>query len=169
MSLSVRLRMSFRQSRRENQNMHFVFNNFFPENGAVYEIIWKKCCRAGQATDDRRAHAHCMVNAWGYKDTHKICNTYCFSTATMVTWTLLNCTLLVHCLSCFSHLHKPRNTVLVLLVESWLYPSPRLAVCQATKRYSIKATQWIQMIKSKTSELVIFNTQGYQHTHTIKF
>ena len=24
---------------------------FFPENRAVYEIVWKKYCRAGQATD----------------------------------------------------------------------------------------------------------------------
>jgi len=26
---------------RENQNTHFIFNKFFPENLAVYEIIWK--------------------------------------------------------------------------------------------------------------------------------
>jgi hypothetical protein len=25
----------------ENQNTHFMFNNFFPENLAVYEIMWK--------------------------------------------------------------------------------------------------------------------------------
>ena len=31
---------------------HFMFNNFFPENRAVYEIMWKKFCTAGQATDD---------------------------------------------------------------------------------------------------------------------
>jgi hypothetical protein len=32
----------------------------FLENRAVYEIIWKKCCKAGQATDGNNAHAHCM-------------------------------------------------------------------------------------------------------------
>jgi len=32
----------FQTSCRENQNVHFVFNKFFPsENHAVYEIMWK--------------------------------------------------------------------------------------------------------------------------------
>jgi len=25
----------------ENQNTHFMFNNFFPKNRAVYEIMWQ--------------------------------------------------------------------------------------------------------------------------------
>jgi len=29
------------------------------ENDAIYEIMWKKYCRDGQATDGV-AHAHCM-------------------------------------------------------------------------------------------------------------
>jgi hypothetical protein len=29
------------RSCRENQNTHFMFNNVFPENHAVYETIWK--------------------------------------------------------------------------------------------------------------------------------
>ena len=33
----------------ENQNTHFVFNNFFPENGAVYEIVWKNIVGRGRA------------------------------------------------------------------------------------------------------------------------
>jgi hypothetical protein len=28
-----------------------MFKNFFPENGAVYELMWKKCDRARHATD----------------------------------------------------------------------------------------------------------------------
>ena len=47
---------------RENQNTHFVFSNFFFEKRTVYEIMWKKYCRAGQATDDNMAHAHCMLD-----------------------------------------------------------------------------------------------------------
>jgi hypothetical protein len=31
-------------------------------NRAVYELLWKKYCRAGQATDDNMAHAHCMLD-----------------------------------------------------------------------------------------------------------
>jgi hypothetical protein len=46
----------------ENQNTHFVFNNFFFLNRAVYEIMWKKNCNAGQATDGNTAHAHCMLD-----------------------------------------------------------------------------------------------------------
>ena len=30
---------------RENQNTHFIFNNFFSENLAVYEITWKNTVR----------------------------------------------------------------------------------------------------------------------------
>jgi hypothetical protein len=32
------------------------------KNRAVCEIMWKKYCGAGQATDDNMAHAHCMVS-----------------------------------------------------------------------------------------------------------
>ena len=34
----------------------------FSENRAVCEIMWKKYCRAGQATDDNMAHAHCVLD-----------------------------------------------------------------------------------------------------------
>jgi len=34
----------------------------FCENRVVYEIMWKKYCTAGQATDDNMAHAHCMLD-----------------------------------------------------------------------------------------------------------
>ena len=40
--LLLRMRNVLDKSCRENQNTHFVFNNFFPpENRAVYEIMWK--------------------------------------------------------------------------------------------------------------------------------
>jgi hypothetical protein len=35
---------------------HFMFKN------AVYEIMWKKCCTAEQATDDSMAQAQCMLD-----------------------------------------------------------------------------------------------------------
>jgi len=31
----------FGKSYKENQNTYFMFNNFFPENRAVYVILWK--------------------------------------------------------------------------------------------------------------------------------
>jgi hypothetical protein len=33
---------------RENQNTYFVFCNFFFENRAVYEIMWKNCVERGR-------------------------------------------------------------------------------------------------------------------------
>jgi hypothetical protein len=50
-------------------------------------------CRAGQATDDNMAHAHCMVDTEDYKHTLRICNTYCFTTETVVARTRLSVTL----------------------------------------------------------------------------
>jgi len=44
----------------------------------------EKYSRAQQATDDNVAHAHCMVDAEGYKDTLRLCNSYCYSTATVI-------------------------------------------------------------------------------------
>jgi len=72
---------------RGNQNTYFMFNNFFPGNRTVYEIMWKKYCIAEQATDT--AHAHCTLANSGYRHTLRMCNAYCFTTATMVTRTRL--------------------------------------------------------------------------------
>ena len=77
-----------------------MFNNFFFfGNSAAYEIIWKKYCRAGQATGKQGA---CSLHARYLRlQTHTpiICNTHCFSTATVVARTRLNVTLYAHCLS----------------------------------------------------------------------
>ena len=52
------------------------------------------------------AYTHWMLDTLGYRHTHRICKTYCFSTGTL----RLDITLYVHCLSCysciFSHRHK---------------------------------------------------------------
>jgi len=39
-----------------------MFSKFFLDNRAVYEIIRRKCSRAGQATDENMAQAHCMLD-----------------------------------------------------------------------------------------------------------
>jgi len=72
-----------------------MFSNFFPQNLAIYEM-WEKYGRAGQATDGSTLHAHCMLDTLFYKYPLRICNNYCFSTATMVTRTRLNVTLYLH-------------------------------------------------------------------------
>ena len=45
------------------KNTFCVHYFFFFENCAVYEIMWKKHCRAGQATVDNMAYPHCMLDA----------------------------------------------------------------------------------------------------------
>jgi transcription initiation factor IIE alpha subunit len=48
---------------------HVVFNNLHSKNHAVYDIMWKKYCTAGQVTDDNMANAHCMLD-------NKVTNTH---------------------------------------------------------------------------------------------
>jgi hypothetical protein len=54
--------------------------------------LWEnveKYRRARKAKDDNMAHTHCILYNQGYKHTLRLCNTYCFSTATMVARTRL--------------------------------------------------------------------------------
>jgi len=53
---------------RKLQLIFYISNFFFSfENLAVYEKMWRKISRAGQATDDCLAHALCMLDTYGYK------------------------------------------------------------------------------------------------------
>ena len=47
-------------------------------------------------------YVHCMLDNEGYILTLKICNIYCYSTATMVMWMHFNVMLYIHCLSCYT-------------------------------------------------------------------
>jgi hypothetical protein len=60
----------------------------------------EKCCKAGRATVDTKIHRmpFWMLDNYGYKHTLRIYNTYCFSTATMITRARLNFTLYIYCL-----------------------------------------------------------------------
>jgi hypothetical protein len=70
----------------EKMNIHILFSvKFFFENGAFYEIMWKNISRAGQSTDDTMGHAHVALAIYSHKYTLGLCNTYGFSTPTMVT------------------------------------------------------------------------------------
>jgi hypothetical protein len=55
----------FRTSVVEKIKTHCVFRKvFFPENRAVYDMMWKKCCTAGEATEDdiiRRMRFACWI------------------------------------------------------------------------------------------------------------
>jgi len=52
----------------------FLFNNVFRKSCSLWDNV-EKNCRAGQATDDNMAHAHCMLDALVYKHTLRIRNT----------------------------------------------------------------------------------------------
>ena len=103
-SVLLRIRTVSDKSCRESQNTRFMFNNsfFFPPPPKIMPCVRyvEKYCRAGQATDDNMAHARCMLGTYGYKDTLRICNAYCFATTTMAARTRHNDTLYVHTLSC---------------------------------------------------------------------
>ena len=68
----------------------------------------EKYCRAGQAADDSMVHAHCMLDILGCKHVFRICNIYCFSTATVVAQICLNVMLYVYYLSSYfcPHLYQ---------------------------------------------------------------
>ena len=81
---------------RESQSTHFVFSNFFSKFVPLQNNV-DKYCGAGQITHDNMTHEHCMLDTKGYKHAHRICNTYCFSTVTLVARTPLYVMLYVHC------------------------------------------------------------------------
>jgi hypothetical protein len=54
-SFLLRVRNVSEKFCRENRNAHIVFNNFFSENGAIYEIMWENVVE--RATYDNMAHA----------------------------------------------------------------------------------------------------------------
>ena len=81
-----------------------------PEKRALYEIMLKNIAHRDTS---QTAIWRMRMASWIPKatDTLRICNTYCFSTVTMVAHTRLSVTLYVHCRSC-SKLHtKPVNTI----------------------------------------------------------
>ena len=86
----------------ENHNTHFMFNNFFflPVNRAIYGIMWENIVDPGKPQVTKKCGACALAcRITKATDTHfMIFNTFCFSTATMVTRTRLS--ILVRCLSC---------------------------------------------------------------------
>ena len=75
----------------------------------VYKILQKTMVQPNRShmAVQHRKDVICMLdNLVTHTHTFIIFNTYCFSTATMVTWTCLSVTLYIHCLSCLSSLSK---------------------------------------------------------------
>ena len=95
-SRSVLLRVrNISDKRRENQNTHFMFSNFFSRKSCRLWDNVGKYCRARQATDDKMANAHYMLDNYVYRHTLRVCNTDYFSSTTTAERTRLHVTLYV--------------------------------------------------------------------------
>jgi len=84
---------------RGNQNTHFMINNSFSENRAVYEIMWKNIAQRG-GPQMKIWRIACWIPEATNTHSFRIRNTYYFSTTTMVTLTHVSVTLCPHYLSC---------------------------------------------------------------------
>ena len=73
----------------ETRNTHFMFNNVFFLNRVVNETMWKTIAERGrpQMNIQSMRIAYWIPEA---TNTHRLCNTHCFSTTTMVGRTRLN-------------------------------------------------------------------------------
>ena len=85
---------------RENQNTHFVFNNLFFWNLCRLQDNVEKYCGGKQAPYDNRVHDHYILDTQSYEHTLRICNIYCYSSATVFAWICPSATLYVCCPSC---------------------------------------------------------------------
>jgi len=61
----------------------YILFFFFRKSCRLWHNV-EKYCKTGQPTDDNMEHAHFMLDSYGYEQTLRIHNTYCFSTATKV-------------------------------------------------------------------------------------
>ena len=136
---------------RENQNTYFMFNNLFSENRAFHEVMQDKNDTTGQATDDNsklRTRIACRIT-----EATGTYNTYCFSTATVVTRTRLIVTLHVHCLSCFVTLYHIKT----LKVSCYQL----IANCMPTDVNVRNAMEDVLFISSPVCDLFVINVQQY--------
>ena len=95
---------------RENQSTCFTFKKFFFRKSRLYEIMWKNISEPGRP---QMTIWHLRIACWITKARNTpiicyyiICNTYCFSTATVVALTRLIVMLYAHCLSYRNSLSK---------------------------------------------------------------
>ena len=117
----------------EEIKTHVLCSIFPPppsENFAVREMQWKIIVDSRQATHDKTALSHCRLNTQSYKHTLRICNTYCFSTATMGARTRPNIAVYVLYIGCpvlfASALTSPLGTDLLLSPFLFLSAQPSI-------------------------------------------
>ena len=93
-----------------------VFNNFFFQRSCHFWDSVETHFRAGQATDDNMAHAHCMLDNLGYTKTHTHTHTHthahslCLSLSRTHTLSLSHTLTLTHTHS-HTHSHTHRHSL----------------------------------------------------------
>ena len=135
-SFILRFRNVWDKSCRENQNTHFVFNNFVFKNSAFYEIMWKNTVERGRA----------QIILWRMRFaswTPKATNTHweyvifiAFPLQTVVARTRLIIALYIHCIYWVNPLNPELNPIcylLALLAHCFLHVS-RIRVKSLTLR-----------------------------------
>ena len=126
----------------------------------------KKCGRAGQAMGDNIIW-HMRVACWITKATNtlRVCNTYCFSTATIVARTHLNVTLYVHCMYCLILQMCTNMNIAAPNIIIWVYW--HMALIQIRYFPFSSNDLPIYVINSCFSWAVFLYTElaGYHNTH----
>jgi hypothetical protein len=130
-----------------------MLNSFVPKIVPLWDNM-EKYGTAGQATDGNLIRRRCL-GRWIIKSTHththRICNTYCFSTATMVSWTRRSVTLHVRHL-CSQHRHE---------VTAW---RPRIVSRPSTEVRPLQsAVRWIPWALFVASEAVVTSVWPLKH------
>ena len=87
----------FRRKVVEKIKTHILCSvTFLKKNRTVYEIMWKNIAERGRPQMAIwRMRIACWITKTTNAHTHRLCNTHCFSTATMVARTRLNLACLV--------------------------------------------------------------------------
>ena len=103
---------------------------FFFRKSCLYEIMWKKYSRIGQATNDNMVHRLWMLDTQGCNHTLRICGTYCFSTATLVARKRVDITSHVPWLFWYFVAQQP----------SWFLASVEFAISQSVRHTTLNRT-----------------------------
>ena len=90
----------------------------FRKSCSLWDTVEKYDSRRDHRWQYNTAHGLCVLDNEGYRYTLRICNPYCFSTATIVARTRLGVLLYVYCLSCYSlgYCSSSQRLALVLLI-----------------------------------------------------
>jgi hypothetical protein len=96
-----------------------------------------------------------------YRHTRRMCNTYCYSAVTIVTWGRLSVTLYLHCLSCSYKALTDRDLsggCLVLRLESG-FP---IRITESMKLKNVSGKEHIYTIKLNT---YVYTSWSHYHCH----